>query len=63
VNQHRAQSPLLTARSPASTIPAAWTVVAVCAAAASTSALELAATVYLALRAAGAKAATLTNCA
>ena len=42
-------------RSPASTIPVAWTVVAICAAAASTSALELAATV----RATGPEAATL----
>jgi len=42
-------------RGPASTIPVAWTVLAICAAAASTSALELAATV----RATGPEAATL----
>jgi len=47
VYHQRAKSPLLTARSPASTVAVAWTVVAICAAAASTSALELAATVHL----------------
>jgi hypothetical protein len=41
----------------ASTFPVAWTVVAICAAAASTSALELAATLHLPLRAAATEAA------
>jgi len=61
VYQQRAKSPLLTARSSASTIPVAWTVVAICAAAASTSALELAATVHPPVRAAVPEAATLTR--
>ena len=42
---HRARNPLLTLRSLASTIPGAGTVVAICAAAASTSALGMTAAV------------------
>jgi hypothetical protein len=57
VYQQRARSPLLTARSLASTIPVAWTVVAICAAAVSMPALEPAATVSP-LRAAAPEAAT-----
>lgn len=47
VYHQRAESPLLTARSPASTVAVAWTVIAICAAAASASALELAAPAHL----------------
>ena len=61
VFRQRAKNPLLAACSPASTVAVAWTVVANCAAAASMSALEPAATVHLPLRAAAREAATLTK--